>query len=512
MGNSRTNNSIKNISSGLLAQAVQMVLGFVSRTVFIQYLSAEYLGVSSLFSNILTMLSLAELGIASAFIYELYKPLADKNEEQVAVILRYFKKAYHWVGISVFVIGLVLLPFLNDIIAEKPTTITEDIRIIYLFYIFNSASGYFFSYKISLLNADQKISVATAYTIKFSIAQTLLQILILILTQNFLLYLLVQILCQLASNIFVSYVVDKQYPFLFRYKTVTLNAQSRTNILTNVKATFFTKIGGVLVNGTDNIFISAFVGLAILGKYSNYVMLLGLVSSVLMIVFSNIQSSIAHFVLTETLERKRELFRTLNFLNFVGFGLTSLLFYFVVNDFVLLWIGKKYLLETQIALVMIVNFFMVGMQNAFWAFKSAHGFFKHGRFMVLGTAALNLVLSYFLGKNLGIFGILLATAISRLLTNFWYDPFIVLKLGLQENPLHYSLRFAMYLSILVLTGFSAHFIFQFIHFSPWILIPIKIIGVVTLFFSTAWLVLRNTEEPKLALAFIKRVKKSLKPS
>lgn len=503
--NSRTSNSVRNISFGLVAQVIQMVLGFVSRTVFIKYLSAEYLGVSSLFSNILMMLSLAELGIASAFIYELYKPLSEKNHEQIAVILRYFKKAYYTVGISVFVTGLILIPFLDSIIAEKPVTILEDIRIIYLMYIISTSSSYFFSYKTAMLDADQKISVSTANNIKFLIGQNVIQILILIFTQNFLLYLGAQIVSQFLSNIFISKIVDRQYAFLLDYKNVRIKPEVRRNIITNVKATFFTKIGGVLVNGTDNIFISSFVGLALLGKYSNYVLLFGLISSFLMIIFANIKSSVAHFIINESLDKQREIFRTINFMNFICFGFSSLLIYFCINDFISLWIGSDFVMPSYIPLMLAVNFFMVGMQNGFWTFKVSYGYFKQGRYMVLGTAAINLVLSYFLGKEYGIAGIITATAFARLVTNFWYDPYIVLKNGLKQNPLIYLGRFLTYILILALSGTSVYFIFKMIEVEIWLLILLKILVVIMLTVLFLFIILGRSPELKNALVFLKRV-------
>jgi len=504
-GNTRTKNSVRNISFGLVAQVIQMVLGFVSRTVFIKYLSAEYLGVSSLFSNILMMLSLAELGIASAFIYELYKPLSEKNHEQTAVVLRYFKKAYYTVGICVFVTGLLLIPFLDNIIGQKPATITEDIRVIYLMYIISTSSSYFFSYKISMLDADQKISVSTFNSMKFLIGQNVVQILVLIFTRNFLLYLGVQIISQFLSNLFISRIVNRNYSYLSKYKEVKINPDVKKNVINNVKATFFTKIGGVLVNGTDNIFISSFVGLALLGKYSNYVMLFGLISSFLMIIFANIKSSVAHFIIHESLDKQREIFRTINFLNFICFGLSSLIIYFCINDFIKIWIGNSFVMHSYIPLMLAVNFFMVGMQNGFWTFKVSYGYFQQGKYMVLATAAINLILSYILGKEFGIAGIITATAFARLVTNFWYDPFIVLKKGLKQNPLNYLYRFFRYLLVLIISSIVVYFIFQMIDFTSWlqILVKIMVISAVTLLVS--FILLGQSSEVRNSLAFLKRI-------
>ena len=201
---SRTANSIKNIITGFTGQAVQMLLGFVSRMVFVRCLSQDYLGVNGLFTNILSMLSLAELGIGTAIVYALYKPLADKDEEKLASLMHVYSIAYRSIGIIVAVFGLCLIPFLKFFIADPPD-IQESLVVIYCLYLFNTASSYFFTYKTSILNADQKnyIVVGTSYIV--TVIQTVAQIIILLNTRNYLLYLLCQILFGLTYNFIISY-------------------------------------------------------------------------------------------------------------------------------------------------------------------------------------------------------------------------------------------------------------------------------------------------------------------
>lgn len=459
---SRTSHSVRNISYGLFSQLIQMVLGFVSRTIFISYLAVDYLGVNSLFTNIISVLSLAELGVGSAFIYALYKPLAEKNAFEIATIIAFYKRVYMFIGAFIFVAGLCLLPFLSSLVPPQSSVITEDIRVIYFLFLFNSASTYFFSYKLSLLDADQKSATITLNTTVFLLIQNALQILVLVLTQNFILYLVVQVLCALSSNYYISRIVDKQYPYLSEFKTASIDVSLKSSILKNTKATFLVKIGGILVNSTDNLIINYFVGLAVLGKFSNYVMLVAIVSNFLVIIFANIRSSVANFVVTESQENQRSIFYALNFINFWLYGLSFLFIVFLMNDFISLWIGLNYVLSLKIALMVGINFFMVGMQSAFWTFKSSYGFFRQGRYMVLLTALLNLVLSFMFGYYYGVFGVLFATAIARLLTNFWYDPYVVLTMGLALNPLTYVFRFAKYIAVLLVSGlliyFSSHFL------------------------------------------------------
>lgn len=491
---SRIVNSTKNISAGMIAQGLQMVLGFVSRTIFIKYLAVEYLGINSLFTNILSMLSLAEMGLGSAFVYALYKPLADKDYITLASIINYYKKMYWYVGTFIFVAGIALIPFLQYIIPQKPSSIVEDIRLIYALFLFNSASTYFFSYKISMLDADQKISVFTLNSIKFLLFQNILQILVLVFFQNFILYLLVQTVSNFLSNYYISKIVDKRYPFLVEHKKEVIDSGLKSKIISNTKSTFLVKIGGILVNSTDNIIINYFVGLAILGKFSNYVMLISMITSMAVLFFSNIKSSITNIIFTEAKEVQINTFQSFNFLTFWVYGLCSVMLFFLLNDFIIFWIGNNYVLEQKIILIAVINFFMLGMQNTFWIFKSGFGFFKYGRYIVLFTALINLILSFLLGYYYGIFGVLLATAIARLCTNFWYDPYVVLKLGLNQNPMLYLSKFFKYIVVLVVSALFIYYITLYINFTPLLNLILK--GIICISIVNAVLIITFYKAPE----------------
>ncbi len=491
---SRTANSVKNITFGLISQVIQMILGFITRTVFIKYLAVEYLGVNSLFTNIISMLSLAELGIGSAIIYSLYKPLSDKNEYEIATILQFYKKVYISIGTFIFFTGLLLIPFLDHIIPQKPISITEDIRFLYFIFLFNTASSYFFMYKASLLEADQKNAITTTNTTVFLIIQNVVQIVVLVLTKNFIFYLLVQLFCNLASNYRITQIVDKQYKFLSKYKKEKVDNSLKKLILSNTKATFYTKIGGALVNGTDNLIINYFVGLTILGKFSNYIMLTAIATNFLVIVFSNVKSSIASVTVKEDKQKQVALFEVMNFANFWLYGLGALFIVILLNDFITIWIGKNFTLSFNVSVMIGINFFMIGMQNAFWTFKSVYGFFEQGKYLVLLTAAINLILSFCFGYYYGIFGVLLATAIARLVTNFWYDPYIVLKLGLQINPKFYVLKFIKYLVLLIVSVALIFFISQYLNFSLIINFIVKIILCLVITNGLIFLTYKNTPE------------------
>ena len=504
---SRTHNSILNVTTGILSQALLMILSFFSRTLFIKFLAVEYLGINSLFTNILTILSLAELGVGSAITYSLYKPLANKDEILITSIVHFYRKIYIRIGLAILIFGVALIPFLDALVPIKPVQVKEDIRVIYSIFLVNASLSYFFSHKISLLFADQKSAINTKIGLLFNVFQTIIQIFILFLFKDFILYLLVNIVFGFSLNYYLSKKVDKLYPFLKQHESIDIK-DIKKSIIINAKASFLNKIAGAIMNGTDNIFINYFVGLALLGKFSNYVMLIALVNNFTAIIFSNINASLANLVVTENKEKQRKTFLWINFITFWIFGILSIILYFIINLFITIWLGSAFLLPKSVSLILVINFFMIGIQSSFWSFKSVYGLFKEGQYVVLITATLNLILSYLLGEKFGIVGVLSATALSRLITNFWYDPYIVIKKALQIDFFKYFFKYLKYVFVVLLTGVCVNVISSYINSNIFFLFVINIILVLFLFNFFVYILFRNTDEYKESIQkiiFIKSI-------
>ena len=472
---SRINNSIKNISFGLLAQVIQMLFGFITRTVFIKYLSVEYLGVNGLFTNILALLSLTEMGISSVLLFSLYKSLAEKEERKIASLINFFKEIYCKIAVIVAVIGLLLMFFLNDIVQNPSVPLARDLNSIYLLFLFNTVSSYFFYYKISLFNADQNGYIISICNALVFVVQNIVQIILLVFFKNFILYLIVQSVFQLSGNLAISLLINKYYPFLKKYKNEKVDDNIKKNIFSSVKSTALVKIGGLLVNSTDNLILNYFSGLAMVGLLSNYNLLIGLASGLIVQVFSSLTGSIANVNVTEDIKKRASIFNSINFANFWLYGFFSICILVLINDFITIWIGTKFILSIPVVIALTFNFYMYGMQNAVWTYKSTFGFFKQGQYLVILTAIINLVLSFVLGKQLGLLGILIATALARLMTNAWYDPFIVLKLGLNKKPIEYLKKYLFYLVILTISYLIINCITNYLPFEMKVNFGIKII-------------------------------------
>lgn len=448
---SRTQYSILNIVTGLGGYAVNTILGLVCRMVFTRTLARDYLGISGLFTNILSMLSLAELGIGSAIVYALYKPLATDDKDKIASLVHFYGQCYKVIGLVVGLVGLALMPFLNVLIREQPA-IKESLYLIYSIYIFNTASTYFFSYRSSLLMAAQQNYLVTGINYLVTISQSVIQMIWLQVTHAYIGYLIIQSVGSLVYNVVISYVAKRKYPCIAEKNIKPLPKEEKHSLIRNVRALVVWKLSGLLVNSTDNIIITFFDGLAAVGLSSNYTLLSGTLKTLLNTVFNGISASVGNLNAIESKEKKMAMFYTINFANFWLFGWAAIGIAVVSSDIVKLMFGSSYVLPTNIPFVIALNFYMVGMQSAVWTYKNTMGLFRRGRYLLILTAAINLVCSIWLGKMWGLFGILFATAISRALTNTWYDPYAVFKYGLEERVYPYFLRYFKYAGIEILTG------------------------------------------------------------
>ena len=504
MQGSRTEKSIKNTTVALLEQGIYTVLSFVCRTVFINTLGRTYLGFSGLFSDILSLLSLAELGIGTAILYSMYKPAASKDYEMVAALLNMYKKVYNTIGVLLTLVGVCLTPFLNFLISDIPDL--PEIPIIYLLYLFNTTASYFFIYKKSILITDQKTYISSIIYIITILVQNILQIVFLLTTNNFIFYLLIQLLCTLANNVAISVYVDRHYPYLKIYKKAKIDLQSKKEIVTNVKAMFVSKISSAIVSSTDNLLISKFVSTVILGLYSNYTLFTTMIRTVITKIFEALTGSVGNLIAVGTKQQIYTTFRKIWFVNFwlVSFSCAAL--FALVNPFIELWVGSTYLLDEKVVLMVCVNLYMRLIRNTFIVFNDTCGMFRQLKVKCVAEAILNLLISLILvgPLELGIYGVLMGTFISNLATNFWYEPYLLFKKVFEKNYSGYFLQFGQYLGQTIVSGTIAKWICNsLIKLSGWAGFACKLIAT-TLFINCFYvLIFSKTEEFAYLITAIK---------
>ncbi len=421
--NSRTYNSMKNIFFGLGSQIIILICNFISRTVFIKTLGSEYLGVNGLFSNILTVLSLAELGIGNAIIYSMYKPLATNDKEKITALMNLYKKLYNIMAIVILLIGLTLVPVLKYLVNTNIDM--SEITLYYILYLLHSVISYLFASRTSILQADQKMYIIKMYTMIFTVIQQIVQIILLYLTHNFMLYLIVQILFTFMMNLYGAMKSYKLYPYLKGKQK--LEKRETKEIFSNIKYVFIYRLGGVILNNTDNILISIIIGTIYVGYYSNYYMIINSITVFTTIIFSALTASIGNLNAVSNEKRKYEVFKIIDFCSAIIFGFISVCLLILFSDFIKIWVGEEFILDVSIVYTIVLNFYIVGRLNPISTYRDTLGMFKKTRYIFLITACINIILSIVLGKIWGMFGIIIATAISRILTNRWYEPFILYK-------------------------------------------------------------------------------------
>ena len=485
---SRTTYSLMNMGAGLAGYFINTLVGFVCRMVFVRSLPPEYLGINGLFSNILSMLSLAELGIGSAIIFALYRPLAENDERKIASIMQFYASAYRIIGCVIAVIGIALIPFLKYIIGETPQ-IKENINLIYLVFLFNTCITYFFSYRGSLILASQRnyILLTTSYVI--TILQSILQIGVLLIWHEYMLYLAIQTIGAITYNILISQKAVKDYPYIKEKGIEPLPKDEKKSLFKNIRALTFNKLAMVLVNSSDNIIITFFSGLVIVGYTSNYVLFSGIIDTLTKQIFDGLTASVGNLNAIEDREKSYRFFNIFQFASYAIFGWMSIGIWLVSSDLVALCFGDSFVLPPEIPFILGINFYILKMTTAANTYRETLGLFKYGQFTLFFTAILNIGLSILFGRLWGVFGILLATSVARLLTNVWYIPYAVFKHGLNKNPILYFVSYVKYLVLVIITGALCFFVCHFITIGAFWNVLLKIIVcsiipilVVTLFF------------------------------
>lgn len=506
---SRVKNSMYNIITGVIGQCIVLITNFIVRTVFIYTLGSTYLGISGLFGNILNILSLAELGIGQAIIFSLYKPISEHNEDKICSLMLLYKRVYHILFWIVLALGLLIIPILPFIINN--IEMIPNIRIIYVMYVFNSAASYLFVYKNTFLTANQQNYISTLISYLFSFITSIIQVICLLVFRYYLLYLGIQILSTIINNIVVAKKVNKLYPFLKRKNATKLDNKELNIIKKNVKALIIYKIGTLSLNSTDNIIISKFVGIVTVGLYSNYLMITQSVIGFLSTIFNNLTASIGNLNASENKERKHFMFNVINLMTFWLYGVVAICIYNLIDSFISeCWIGNDYVLGKSVSFIIAFNLYIGGMLFAPFNYRQTMGLFVEGKMRPIISAIENVVISIILGKYFGLSGVLWGTAITRLTTNAWYDPYIVCKKGLKIKPYKYFVDYIIKLIILFSTGFLCTFITSFISvkgIGDWLLKAVITFVICNLAFLIIYF---KTEEFKYLLNIVKNMKKILK--
>lgn len=449
MESSRTLNSLKNATINLAAKFSAILCSFIIRTIFLKYLGDQYTGVSTLFTDILNILSFTELGIGTAISFAFYKPIAENDEKKITELMCFCKYAYTIISIAVLVLGFALIPALGFFVKDVPD-IKENITYIYVLYVIKTSCSYLLVYKSTLLIAKQKQFVVTATESICTILKTALDVVLIMVTRNFLLYLYLEIARVVISNLIISHFSNVELRHNKYYKKVKIKLSEFRGLFSNVKDVFIYKVNGIVLTSTDSLIISRVISTATVTYISNYNLIFNAINNIAYQVISAVTASVGNLAVLKSRKEQKDVFYTINFMCYVFTGVAVVGLWMCVNPFIEMIWGEKYVLPQTIVLLLCMNFFMVNMHMVVDMFRNANGIFHEGRMRPLATAIINLLVSVIAARFIGLHGVLLGTVVSRLTTQVWYDSKLIFKLVFKESVKNYYMRYISYSVITIL--------------------------------------------------------------
>lgn len=446
MNKGRTFLAFKNSVIAGFVTLLNFPIQFINRFFMIRYLGITYLGLTSLYANIIGVLSLADLGIGTAIVFMLYKPLGEQDAEKISVLMKYYRNIYRCIALIILVLGICVIPFLKFFIGKSIDY--PHVYLLFIIYLLGAVSSYFFSYNQSLLYADQRNNIVSWINLIVNYIMLTIQIMTVLFFKDPLLYAILFVFSNFITNIFLSIYVRKNYSIKPTKKS--LDKSEKKLLLQNVVGNGFLRISGVIVTGTDSILLSAFAGIIQVGIYANYVTIVNVIQRFMIQVIGAITGSIGNFITNKNSRDGKILFYNLQFINFILVNIACLGIYFLINDVVLLWIGKKYILCNLNVFLIAISFYFMNYRMLGWNFVSVYGLSRYMKIFSINEIIANVALSliFLVIFKLRLTGILLGNIFSTLFTVMWQDPYIIFKKGFHTTTKKYFKRYIYNLFIL----------------------------------------------------------------
>lgn len=440
---SRTQNSIRNVFAAWGGQALLAVSQFVVRAVFVACLAQEYVGLETLFASVLTVLTLADLGVGSAIVFALYEPLAKGDREAIKSLMRLFKRAYIAIGCVIIAIGLAVSPFIRFLLGDDAPSIPY-LELYFFCFVLNTGISYFFSYKGSLIMADQKSYVVYLIQYSFSCVMAAFQVAVLLLTHNYLLFLACMIGSTLLQNICIAVKANKMYPFILEKDVRPIDPEVLDGIKKNVLGLIMHKVAGVASTPVSNIVITKFVGLATTSIYGNYLLVVNALTSVTSRLFDSVIASVGNLKESESEERSYEIFKATFFINAILFAMVCGGLLCSFNAFIAIWVGESWQFPLDVVVLIVLLFYVKGMRNAALTFTSAYGLYWYTRWKAVLEAISLPALAFVLVFPLGIKGVLLAGVASSVCIATMYEAWAVYRHGFHRPLRRFAIAYVKY--------------------------------------------------------------------
>lgn len=458
MENSRTKNATRNAIFGMLYKIVAIIFPFVIRTVMLYIMGSEYVGLNSLFTSILSFLSLAELGIGQALVYSMYKPIAENDKKSICALLNLYRKLYRYIGTIILVVGFSLLPFLKYLVRGScPNEV--NLYALYLIYLFNTIASYWlFGYKQSLLTAHQRSDIVSKRSLIVQTGMYIAQIAFLLLFKNYYIYIILMPVFTVITNLANSFIVDKMYP---EYKCMgKVEKEVESSIRKKVIALFGTKANSAVMHSLDNIVISAFLGLTMVAKYGNYYYIMNAIIGIMTVIYSSLTAGLGNSIAVDREDKLYKDFKTLSFMNawIVAFCSVSLLC--LLQPFMKMWVGNDLMFGMDIVILLVVYFYIYEIRRIVLTYKDAAGIWWEDRFRPYVMMVTNLVGNLIMVQFIGLYGVILSTILAMCVSWPW-ENFTLFKYVFHASSKKYYKELLMYICCTVFLCITVWIICQF---------------------------------------------------
>ncbi len=503
----RKKKSLLNIIGSLGSYFIATIFTLITQAFLIKTLGIEYSGVNGLFTNIITMLSVAELGIGTTIIFKLYKPLAENDVELIKSWMKFYKLCYMVIAGFILLIGIVIIPLIPLIVGK--VDIYENLQLLYLISLFDTFLSYIMTYKRSILYADQKNYIINFIHIGYIIFMNVTQILILILFKNYYLFLLIKLLYRLLENIIINIYVNKKYPYINDI-SYSISHEEKKDVFDRVKAIFLQKVSFVINKGIDNIVISCLLGITAVGFYTNYYTIVSAIVAIIYQVVSSFTASVGNLLTENNSKKNFEIYKKINFFNSFITTIGIIGFTCCIQNFIDIWVGKEFELSMFVVLSFSLYIYSDSIRRSITIFKDAAGICKEDKWMYVIMAFINLLSSIFLCKVIGISGVILGTALSyEFLILYSYPKYIFTNI-FKKNKKVYYIENSKYLFIIILSLIISLLITKSLYFENLILHIIINVFVSVLIPSIIFAIfLHKTEEYKYYVNYIKTIIKKI---
>ncbi|MBR3220480.1 hypothetical protein IKF76_01270 [Candidatus Saccharibacteria bacterium] len=496
----RKSASFKTALTGIILNLIATVLGFITQRIFINTLGVEYTGINGTYGNILSILTLSDLGVGVAVIYHLYGALAKNDKKRIAALMHFYHKACRIVAGVVLLGGAALLPFAKVFVGEN--NVPDNLYIIFGLYVIIASLQYILNYRRALLSADQRGYVINTVMIGATTILYFVKIAVLLITGNFYLYAIAIIIEKLAENLIINHIVKKRYPYIL--EPAKLEKSTRTDIKKKMYASIYHNSASYVVNFTDNTIIAQFFGAAQVGLYVNYYMIVSAINTLIAQVFNGVVASLGNILAAEGHNRLYPVTKSIFFLNFWIYAVVSIATYFCLPSFVAMWIGPEYWLPNIVVAAVVLNMFVQGMRFTANNTLSVGGIIFENRFVPVMEAVINLTTSIILGKLIGMAGIFIGTILSNLFLHIYSYPKYAFGLVLKRKRIEYIGLFTKYLAIFLISWLGMSLLFKLVvidnNFAQFLLNGFLSIVIPSLCY---WVIFHRTEEYRYVSALLK---------